>query len=747
MTDPTPPDFAPLRERGIRAAQDASGAIWTDYNLHDPGVTLLEQTCFALTEIGYRNAHPVRDLLTGPDDTLDHDAAGLFDPARMLPTAPVTEQDLAAAITESDRIARAVVLRSGHKGLYEVRVIPEPDPNDPDPDAADAAALAEATRIFRENRPLCCDLDAVRVSRRRPVRLTGEVAITPTVAPERVAAEILYRVGALLRGQADPAGDDRGATRAEVYDRPERFLQAPARQGPDAPTLDTHLAALRRVPGVAQVGALALRDVAAGPSPPERDSYRDLVLPAPGDPPGLVLTLDGVPLALDPDRVREEHVRVATEHMARAHHHLDARDWAVRRDGRRRGFDRPPVDALLPMIYRAPGAAPALGPRRAATVPAPDLSAYRAGIDGHLAVMTASLATLPELFADAIGRDTDDPAERRRRIEVLDHLIALQGEEMPATRHTGLHHYRSRAERERAEIDRRIAFLRALPDANFARGTAPHGASAGGFLAKLALLADLRVAQGGDLAGPMAALGLALDPDACAPDPALDRADLPASADPMALLVPRNPAAPPLVGEALLIASPFVAEGRIASALFARAADPAAYLVAPDGAGGHRVLFDPGEGQGLFDCGQRRRRAEADHLANRLRNGWRALHENCEGVYLVEDILLRGRSQGFDPHAATLVLTGWTARTARPDYRAHVEALVERLAPAHVLVRPLWLGLDQMARVEAAHAALRRAPTAGGGLRAELGLAADRTRLDRAAARLDALDLIREAQA
>ncbi|TCP40190.1 hypothetical protein [Rhodovulum marinum] len=552
MTDPTPPDFAPLRERGIRAAQDASGEVWTDYNLHDPGVTLLEQTCFALTEVGYRNAHPVRDLLTGPDDTLDHDAAGLFDPARMLPTAPVTEQDLAAAITRSDRIACAVVLRSGHKGLYEVRVIPEPDPNDPDPDAADAAALAEATRIFRENRPLCCDLDAVRVSRRRPVRLTGEVAITPTAAPERVVAEILYRVGALLRGQADPAGDDR---------------KGPARR------------------------AVARLRPAAG-----RHAFTD-DLP---------------------------HARRTT----------------------------------------------------------------------------------------AAG-----PAPPHRRIEVLDHLIALQGEEMPATRHTGLHHYRSRAERERAEIDRHITFLRALPDANFARSTAPHGTRAGGFLAKLALLADLRVAQGGDLAGPMAALGLALDPDACPPDPALDRADLPASGDPMALLMPRDPTAPPLVDEALLIASPFVAEGRIAPALFTRAADPAAYLVAPDGAGGHRVLFDPGTGQGLYPCGQLPRRAGADLLANRLRNGWRALHERCEGLYLVEDILLRARTQGFAPHVAALVLTGWTARTARPDFRAHVEALVARLSPAHVLIRPLWLGLDQMAR------------------------------LDRAAARLDARNVVREAQA
>ncbi len=47
-------DFNKLREEGIRLIQELSGEIWTDFNLHDPGITTLEVLCYALTELGYR---------------------------------------------------------------------------------------------------------------------------------------------------------------------------------------------------------------------------------------------------------------------------------------------------------------------------------------------------------------------------------------------------------------------------------------------------------------------------------------------------------------------------------------------------------------------------------------------------------------------------------------------------------------------------------------------------------------------
>ena len=47
-------DYDFLRKEAIGHTQKVSGNIWTDYNAHDPGVTILEQFTFALTDISYR---------------------------------------------------------------------------------------------------------------------------------------------------------------------------------------------------------------------------------------------------------------------------------------------------------------------------------------------------------------------------------------------------------------------------------------------------------------------------------------------------------------------------------------------------------------------------------------------------------------------------------------------------------------------------------------------------------------------
>ena len=60
-------DFAALREAGVNHIQDLAGKIWTDYNLHDPGITTLEILCYAITDLGYRTNLPVKDLMTSQE--------------------------------------------------------------------------------------------------------------------------------------------------------------------------------------------------------------------------------------------------------------------------------------------------------------------------------------------------------------------------------------------------------------------------------------------------------------------------------------------------------------------------------------------------------------------------------------------------------------------------------------------------------------------------------------------------------
>ena len=55
-------DFDFLRKTGIDYIQALSSKLWTDYNSHDPGITILEILCYALTDLGQRINLPLEDL-------------------------------------------------------------------------------------------------------------------------------------------------------------------------------------------------------------------------------------------------------------------------------------------------------------------------------------------------------------------------------------------------------------------------------------------------------------------------------------------------------------------------------------------------------------------------------------------------------------------------------------------------------------------------------------------------------------
>lgn len=89
-----PESFEKLFARGLSYLQQLSGQIWTDYNLHDPGVTILEQLCFALTDLVYRSDFAINDYLTQPDGTIDYPTQGLFAPNVICAAPPLQPEQL-----------------------------------------------------------------------------------------------------------------------------------------------------------------------------------------------------------------------------------------------------------------------------------------------------------------------------------------------------------------------------------------------------------------------------------------------------------------------------------------------------------------------------------------------------------------------------------------------------------------------------------------------------------------------------
>ncbi|NTV83814.1 MAG: hypothetical protein HGA23_05875, partial [Bacteroidales bacterium] len=56
-------DYQFLRQKGLEYIQQLGSKLWTDYNIHDPGITLLEALSYAITDLGYRTSFDIKDLL------------------------------------------------------------------------------------------------------------------------------------------------------------------------------------------------------------------------------------------------------------------------------------------------------------------------------------------------------------------------------------------------------------------------------------------------------------------------------------------------------------------------------------------------------------------------------------------------------------------------------------------------------------------------------------------------------------
>ena len=97
-------DFASLRGQGIALIRRLAGETWTDHNAHDPGITILEQLCYALTDLAYRAQYDLPDLLASAGED---PYASLYGPAQILPTSPVTVTDLRKLVIDVPGVKNA----------------------------------------------------------------------------------------------------------------------------------------------------------------------------------------------------------------------------------------------------------------------------------------------------------------------------------------------------------------------------------------------------------------------------------------------------------------------------------------------------------------------------------------------------------------------------------------------------------------------------------------------------------------
>ncbi len=109
-----PEDFYRLRREGIEFIAQMGSRLWTDYNVHDPGITVLEALCYAITDLAYRIDWNIADILApevAPSDPREPFPNQAFFTARQILTVnPVTTDDLRRLLIDLDGVRNAWLL-------------------------------------------------------------------------------------------------------------------------------------------------------------------------------------------------------------------------------------------------------------------------------------------------------------------------------------------------------------------------------------------------------------------------------------------------------------------------------------------------------------------------------------------------------------------------------------------------------------------------------------------------------------
>ncbi|WP_444997455.1 hypothetical protein [Aliikangiella sp. IMCC44359] len=229
-------DYAWLKEKGIDIIQELSGGIWTDYNEHDPGVTTLEQLCYALTELSYRAEFPLKNLLMEPGaDEINQNKQALYKPEAIFPCNPVTQNDYRKLILDRISAIKNIWFLSPCKqskslinGLYQVLIYaPNVDECDCDGSQSVTEIKQQVIQLYSAHRNLCEDIGELIFLEEIPTEVFAKVSINSLQNANTILAQLYFQIAILLAPEVKryslQEALDRGASTGEVFNGPLLF--------------------------------------------------------------------------------------------------------------------------------------------------------------------------------------------------------------------------------------------------------------------------------------------------------------------------------------------------------------------------------------------------------------------------------------------------------------------------------------------------------------------------------------------
>lgn len=247
-------DYSFLRQKGIEYIEKLGSKIWTDYNTHDPGITILEMLCYAITDLGLRINLPIEDLLTGEAGSAALEEQ-FIKSELALPVKPVTALDYRKLFVDIDGVKNAWVRPFRKKvfanrtdnllsytpfedanikkeeftlqGLYEILLdFDEFDSKESPAKIAERKQkiVDEVKLRYYQNRNLCEDLMSVTEVPVHPISVCAIIDVKPEVDEELVKANVLLAIdnyfSPLVRFYSLHEMMDAGHSSTEIFDGP-----------------------------------------------------------------------------------------------------------------------------------------------------------------------------------------------------------------------------------------------------------------------------------------------------------------------------------------------------------------------------------------------------------------------------------------------------------------------------------------------------------------------------------------------
>lgn len=727
--------FADLQKRTLDELQHLSGNVWTDYNPHDPGVTIADIANYALTELAYKLGFDLEDYLTDNDGRYPVEKYGLFTDNEVYPVSAVTEDDYRKLILAHFPVIENVKVETDcEQGIYHFRLRLSPFFKGPD-------ITERVRRFFHKHRNLCENVGEVTIEEPKNLLFSADMEIESDADATDVLVQVFYTTMQYLAGSVkiEPKPQEGFAVLPpeEWYDGPVGDFRVVIPEQKDTETELYHI--LTGIDGVKGFKTCYFyEDTPDGVCDYRRkNDFKGVYkLDIPNDLSLIKLRKGNEEVAIDSDRFKEKlRAMYFTKSTSRIRFFMQERDGrdgdlvqtllddTMREAEYRDVYEHYPIENDLPRCYRTnegdftrkmPDAEKAQIRNFGSYLEMFDLVMERGlkGLDN-----VKALLSLRELSANTTKSKTlsrqrltmrknndrfRDIAEvKYRYLDFIDSLYGVDRDQK------WMREFGGYGETADDYLLRRMKFLRALPELTrdrFRAADIMEGRSVGNVAVVkryISLLLGLHNNELVSVGNILPSHNLILMGEGQKGKHLRDRLNSMLIDEKMLnedAVIPIEPDEPPTTEDEKLAKyeelrrdMPIFNTNLISGGLFRGGINLNSYkLVRLERE--YLLVFRNEEDDEWMNLGRSDNRVKLNGWANTLRRYLQELNSLCEAVYVIEKSLF----DPAEPFTVAMVFTGWTARTHSPRFRDVCTQLVRSMLPAHLKMETYWLNAPQM---------------------------------------------------